>query len=134
MIAYILQSIILFDGTIAENIKYGKYQATMDEVIAAAKAANAHEFIMEQPQGYDTGVGELGNRLLGGQKQRIAIARAFLKNSPIIIFDEATSALDNENEQLIQGALDSLVNKWCFQSDLLLQSGSLNVAQLMSRF
>lgn len=108
MIAYIPQQVILFNGTIRENIKYGNPQATSEQIIAACKAANAHDFIMEQPQGYDTEVGELGNRLSGGQKQRLAIARAFLKNAPILILDEATSALDSKNEQLVKEALASL--------------------------
>ncbi len=108
MIAYIPQQVILFNGTIRENIKYGNPQATEEQIIATCKAANAHDFIMEQPQGYDTEVGELGNRLSGGQKQRLAIARAFLKNAPILILDEATSALDSKNEQLVKEALASL--------------------------
>src|SRR5699024_9311888 len=93
-IGMVLQDNILFSESIAMNIRMGNPEATDEEVIAAAKAANAHDFIMELPQGYDTLVGERGVKLSGGQKQRVAIARVFLKNPPILIFDEATSALD----------------------------------------
>ena len=85
-----------------ENIRYGKPEASDEEVIRAAKAANAHEFIMELENGYDTDIGQRGVKLSGGQKQRLSIARVFLKNPPILIFDEATSALDNESEKIVQ--------------------------------
>ncbi|MET3698737.1 ABC-type multidrug transport system fused ATPase/permease subunit [Bacillus oleivorans] len=107
-IGLVLQDNILFSESVKTNILLGKPDATEEEVIAAAKAANAHEFIMNLPNGYDTTVGERGVKLSGGQKQRIAIARVFLKNPPILILDEATSALDLESEHLIQEALDKL--------------------------
>ena len=107
-VAVVLQETILFSGTIRENIKWGKPDATDEEIIAAAKAAQAHDFIMELPDGYDTFVGERGTRLSGGQKQRISIARVFLKNPSILILDEATSALDNESERWIQHSLEEL--------------------------
>ncbi|OQP09384.1 MULTISPECIES: ABC transporter ATP-binding protein [Geobacillus] len=107
-IGLVFQDNFLFSDSVKENILLGKPDATDEEVIAATKAANAHEFIMSLPDGYDTKVGERGVKLSGGQKQRIAIARVFLKNPPIFIFDEATSALDLENEQYIQEALDRL--------------------------
>lgn len=109
-IAYVPQDAYLFDGTIEENIAYGKQEATREEVMAAAKAANAHNFILEQPQGYDTLVGERGTKLSGGQRQRIAIARALLKNAPILLLDEATSALDSESEQEVQASLETLMH------------------------
>src|SRR5690606_22696244 len=95
----------LFSGTVRENLLYGRLGATDDEVIEAARAANAHDFIMSLPRGYDTDIGQRGVRLSGGQKQRLTIARAFLKDPPILIFDEATSALDNESERAVQEAL-----------------------------
>ena len=98
----------MFAGTIFENIAYGKPGATMEEVIEAAKSANAHEFIMSFPDGYMTDIGQRGIKLSGGQKQRLSIARVFLKNPPILIFDEATSALDNESEKVVQDSLESL--------------------------
>lgn len=107
-IGVVQQDVYLFSGTIYDNIVYGKPGATMDEVIQAAKLANAHDFIMELEKGYDTFVGERGVKLSGGQKQRISIARAFLKNPPILILDEATSALDNESERLVQESLREL--------------------------
>lgn len=107
-IGMVQQDVYLFSGTVKENILYGKPDATDEEVIQAAKLANAHDFIMELENGYDTFVGERGVKLSGGQKQRISIARAFLKNPPILILDEATSALDNESERLVQQALDVL--------------------------
>ena len=107
-IGLVQQDVYLFCGTIRENIAYGKPQATMEEIIEAAKKANIHDFIEELPDGYDTFVGERGTRLSGGQKQRISIARVFLKNPPILILDEATSALDNESERWIQQSLEEL--------------------------
>ena len=107
-IGIVQQDVYMFSGTIGENIAYGKPSAAKEEIIEAAKLANAHEFIMGLEQGYDTYVGERGVKLSGGQKQRISIARVFLKNPPILILDEATSALDNESERLIQNSLDIL--------------------------
>ena len=98
----------LFAGTVLENIRYGRPEATFDEVVDAAKRANAHDFIMELPNGYDTDIGQRGIKLSGGQKQRLSIARVFLKNPPILIFDEATSSLDNESERVIQDSLEEL--------------------------
>src|SRR5207248_6982575 len=98
-----------FDDTVAANIRYGREDANIDAVIAAATAAAAHEFISQLPRGYDTRVGEGGLRLSGGQRQRIAIARAMLRNAPILLLDEATSSLDSENERLVQEALRRLV-------------------------
>lgn len=107
-IGIVQQDVYLFAGTIFENIAYGKPNATKEEVIEAAKNANAHEFIMSFPNGYDTDIGQRGIKLSGGQKQRISIARVFLKNPPILIFDEATSALDNESEKVVQESLEKL--------------------------
>ena len=107
-IGIVQQDVYLFAGTVMENIRYGKPDATDEEVIRAAKAANAHEFIMELEQGYDTDIGQRGVKLSGGQKQRLSIARVFLKNPPILIFDEATSALDNESEKIVQQSLENL--------------------------
>ena len=107
-IGMVQQDVYLFDGSVAENIAYGKPSATLEEIVAAAKAANIHEFVQTLPDGYETLVGERGSRLSGGQKQRIAIARVFLKNPRILILDEATSALDNESEQAVQESLDNL--------------------------
>lgn len=107
-IGMVQQDVYLFDGTIKDNIAYGKPGATDDEIIKAAKCASIHDFIMELPDGYDTYVGERGTRLSGGQKQRISIARVFLKNPSILILDEATSALDNESERWIQKSLEEL--------------------------
>lgn len=107
--AYVPQDAHLFAGTIRENIRYGKPDATETEIIVAAKAANAHDFILQSPHGYETLVGERGAKLSGGQRQRIAIARALLKDAPILLLDEATSALDSESEQLVQDALNKLV-------------------------
>jgi len=108
-IALVPQETLLFGGTIRENIMYGKLDATEAEVVEASKSAHAHEFIMEQPNGYDTLVGEKGVKLSGGERQRIAIARALLKDSKILVLDEATSALDNQSEMLIQEALERLM-------------------------
>jgi len=108
-IGVVQQDIYLFSGTVAQNLLYGRPDASADEVVAAAKAANAHDFIIALPQGYDTDIGQRGVKLSGGQKQRLTIARAFLKNPPILIFDEATSALDNESERAVQQALLGLV-------------------------
>jgi subfamily B ATP-binding cassette protein MsbA len=114
-VALVDQETTLFHESIANNIRYGKPDATLDEVMEAARAAYAHDFIMQLPQGYDTGIGDRGVRLSGGQRQRICIARALLKNAPILILDEATSALDTESEQMVQKALDNLmINRTTF--------------------
>ena len=107
-IGIVQQEVYLFVGTIYDNIRYGKPDATEEEVIRAAKNANAHDFIMSLPDGYQTDIGQRGVKLSGGQKQRISIARVFLKNPPILIFDEATSALDNESEKVVQESLELL--------------------------
>ncbi|MDD6796907.1 MAG: ABC transporter ATP-binding protein [Clostridia bacterium] len=107
-IGIVQQDVYLFAGTVFENIRYGKPDADREEVIAAAKNANAHEFIMSLPNGYDTDIGQRGVKLSGGQKQRLSIARVFLKNPPVLIFDEATSALDNESERVVQESLEKL--------------------------
>jgi ATP-binding cassette subfamily B protein len=107
-IGVVQQDIYLFAGTVAENIHYGKPDASGQEIIDAAKQAHAHDFIMALPEGYDTDIGQRGVRLSGGQKQRLSIARVFLKNPPIIILDEATSALDNESERAVQRSLEKL--------------------------
>jgi ATP-binding cassette subfamily B protein len=104
------QDVYLFAGTVAENLRYGRPDASRVEIIAAAKLAHAHEFIIELPNGYDTEIGERGVKLSGGQKQRLSIARVFLKNPPILIFDEATSALDNESERSVQESLQHLAH------------------------
>jgi ATP-binding cassette, subfamily B, bacterial len=109
-IGIVQQDVYLFSGSVAENIRYGKLGASMDEIIEAAKKANAHEFIMVLPQGYDTDIGQRGVKLSGGQKQRLSIARVFLKNPAIIIFDEATSSLDNESERAVQESLETLAS------------------------
>jgi subfamily B ATP-binding cassette protein MsbA len=109
-IALVTQQVTLFNGTVAENIAYGELAgASRDEIVAAAEAANAREFIDRLPQGFDTEIGENGVLLSGGQRQRLAIARALLKNAPILILDEATSALDTESERLIQAAIERLM-------------------------
>lgn len=107
-IGIVQQDVYLFAGTIMENIRYGNPDATDEDVIRAARNANAHEFIMSFPDGYDTDIGQRGAKLSGGQKQRLSIARVFLKNPPILIFDEATSALDNESEKVVQQSLEML--------------------------
>lgn len=109
MIGVVTQKTILFNMTVAENISYGMEGATLEEIEAAARRANAHEFIMEMDDGYETVIGEYGTRVSGGQAQRLSIARALLKNPPILILDEATSALDTESERLVQKALDELM-------------------------
>ena len=103
------QEAILFNDTFLNNITFGVENATMEEVVTAARIANAHDFIMATPDGYDTIIGDRGSRLSGGQRQRISIARAILKNPPVLILDEATSALDTENERLVQEALENLM-------------------------
>lgn len=107
-IGIVHQDVYLFNGTIADNIRYGKRNASREEVIEAAKLANAHQFIMALPNGYDTDIGQRGIKLSGGQKQRLSIARVFLKNPPVIIFDEATSALDNESERAVRDSMERL--------------------------
>lgn len=107
-IGIVQQDVYLFSGSVMENIRYGKPSATESEIVQAAKNANAHDFIMELPEGYDTDIGQRGIKLSGGQKQRLSIARVFLKNPPILIFDEATSALDNESERVVQDSLEKL--------------------------
>jgi subfamily B ATP-binding cassette protein MsbA len=105
----VTQEVVLFNDTVRNNIAYGRGDADENRVIEAAKAANAHEFIMAMPNGYDTEIGESGVLLSGGQRQRLAIARALFKDPPILILDEATSALDTESERLVQGALERLM-------------------------
>jgi ATP-binding cassette subfamily B protein len=107
-IGIVQQDVYLFVGTVMDNIRYGRPGATREEAVEAAKRANAHEFIMALPDGYDTDIGQRGVKLSGGQKQRLSIARVFLKNPPILIFDEATSALDNESEKVVQESLEKL--------------------------
>ncbi|NBJ91044.1 ABC transporter ATP-binding protein [Parablautia muri] len=107
-IGIVQQDVYLFTGSVMDNIRYGRPDATDAEIVAAAQNANAHEFIMNLPEGYDTNIGQRGIKLSGGQKQRLSIARVFLKNPPILIFDEATSALDNESEKVVQESLEKL--------------------------
>ena len=109
-IGIVQQDVYLFAGTVSDNIRYGKLDASKEEIIEAAKKANAHDFILELPDGYDTDIGQRGVKLSGGQKQRLSIARVFLKDPPVIIFDEATSALDNESEKAVQDSLEKLTN------------------------
>ncbi|GFI43816.1 putative multidrug export ATP-binding/permease protein [Lachnospiraceae bacterium] len=110
-VGIVQQDVYLFAGTILDNIRYGRMDATDEEVVRAAKNANAHDFIMSFPEGYHTDIGQRGVKLSGGQKQRLSIARVFLKNPPILIFDEATSALDNESEQVVQKSLEGLAKE-----------------------
>jgi subfamily B ATP-binding cassette protein MsbA len=107
--AVVTQFTFLFNDTVRNNVAYGEPDRAMDEVIAAARAANAHDFIMQLPKGYETSIGDQGVRLSGGQRQRLAIARAILRDVPILILDEATSALDTESETLVQEALERLM-------------------------
>jgi ABC-type multidrug transport system fused ATPase/permease subunit len=109
LIGIVSQESILFNSTVRENIAFGMPGATDEEVERAARIANAHDFIMELEKGYHTNIGERGNKLSGGQRQRLSIARAVLKNPPILILDEATSALDTESEKLVQNALENLM-------------------------
>jgi len=109
MLGLVTQDSILFNDTVQNNIGLGKEGASLEEITEAAKIANAHDFIMELPKGYDTNIGDSGNKLSGGQKQRLSIARAVLKNPPIMILDEATSALDTESERLVQDALEKMM-------------------------
>jgi subfamily B ATP-binding cassette protein MsbA len=108
-IGIVTQHTFLFNDSIRNNIAYGQPEGSMEDLIAAAKAAHAHEFIMAMPKGYDSVIGEMGMTLSGGQRQRLAIARALLKNAPILILDEATSSLDVESERLVQEALENLM-------------------------
>ena len=110
LIGNVNQEAILFNDTIFNNIAFGVEGATMEQVIEAAKIANAHDFIMEKEEGYQTNIGDRGSKLSGGQRQRISIARAILKNPPVLILDEATSALDTESEKIVQEALDRLTS------------------------
>ena len=107
-IGYVSQDVFLFNGTVAENIAYGTFNATQEQIEAAAKLAEAHDFILEMPQGYKSKIGERGQKLSGGKKQRLSIARALLKNPSILILDEATSAVDNETEAAIQQSLSEI--------------------------
>src|SRR5678816_2214648 len=107
-VGVVQQDVYLFAGTVFENIRYGKPEASEIDVIEAAKKANAHDFIMTLPNGYQTDIGQRGVKLSGGQKQRLSIARVFLKDPPVLIFDEATSALDNESEKVVQESLERL--------------------------
>jgi ATP-binding cassette subfamily B protein len=107
-VGYVAQDTFLFDGTVAENVRYGRFDAPIEEVRAAARAAEAHEFITDLPEGYDTRVGERGVKLSGGQRQRLAIARVVLRDPEILVLDEATSAVDTRTEMLIGRSLDRL--------------------------
>ena len=109
LIGLVTQDSIMFNGTIKDNIRFGNLKATDDEVITALKIANAYEFVKDFPEGIETNIGDSGNKLSGGQKQRLSIARAVLKNPPIMILDEATSALDTESEKLVQDALENMM-------------------------
>jgi ATP-binding cassette subfamily B protein len=107
-IGFVSQDVFLFHGTVRENITYGSFDASDGQIVKAAKIAEAHDFIMQLPDGYDTIVGERGQKLSGGQRQRISIARAVLKDPPVLILDEATSSVDNETEALIQRSLERI--------------------------
>ncbi|MDE2817076.1 MAG: ATP-binding cassette domain-containing protein [Chloroflexota bacterium] len=107
--AFVFQETFLFNESVAANLRIAKPEATEEEIVAAAKAANAHEFVLALPQGYETPIGESGDRLSGGERQRLAVARALLKDAPIVILDEATAYADPENEVALQGALDRLI-------------------------
>jgi ATP-binding cassette, subfamily B, bacterial len=109
-IGVVQQDVYLFAGTVADNIRYGNLNAGQEQIVAAAKKANAHDFIMALPNGYDTDIGQRGVKLSGGQKQRLSLARVFLKDPPILIFDEATSSLDNESEKAVQDSLEKLTD------------------------
>ena len=109
LMGLVTQESILFNDTVENNIRLGKADATDEEIVAAAKIANAHDFILELPEGYKTNIGDGGSKLSGGQRQRLSIARAVLKNPPIMILDEATSALDTESERLVQDALEKMM-------------------------
>jgi ABC-type multidrug transport system fused ATPase/permease subunit len=108
-ISIVLQEPLLFSGSVAANIRYGRLDAGIDEIVAAAKAANAHDFITRLPHGYETLVGERGAGLSGGERQRVSVARAFLKDAPILVLDEPTSSIDSRTEEVILDALDRLV-------------------------
>lgn len=108
-VGVVFQDASLFSGSIAENIAYGRPGASLDEIVAVAKKANAHEFIEAFPDGYDTVIGERGLKLSGGQKQRVAVARAMLKDAPVLVLDEATSALDTKSERAVQAGLEQLM-------------------------
>ena len=107
-IGLVSQDVFLFHGSVRDNIAYGTFDAPLDDIVAAARTAEAHDFIMELPDGYDTIVGERGQKLSGGQRQRISIARAVLKNPPVLILDEATSSVDNETEAAIQRSMERI--------------------------
>jgi ATP-binding cassette subfamily B protein len=108
-IGFVSQDVFLFHGTVRENIAYGSFEATLDQIVDAAKIAEAHEFITELPQGYETVVGERGQKLSGGQRQRLSIARAVLKDPPVLVLDEATSSVDNETEAAIQRSMERII-------------------------
>jgi ABC-type multidrug transport system fused ATPase/permease subunit len=108
-LSLVLQEPMLFSGTISDNIRYGKLDATMDEIVEAARAANAHDFISKLPEGYDTELGERGAQLSGGERQRICVARAFSRDAPILILDEPTSSIDSKTEAVILDSLDRLM-------------------------